>query len=147
MPAVGNYFIKFPITYQGIDFSYDEEGVGGPPLSVFTREGQTLIVEVSFFYRIDETRVHDLYRIAALNYEPLIQRKAEEVLKNVASTFHINDWFTNRDDISNAMRETLNYELYTTFHVYVPILQLRGTSSIASACCLPPYSSYKCYRY
>jgi regulator of protease activity HflC (stomatin/prohibitin superfamily) len=126
--GVGNYFIKYPITYQTIDFSDDPEGSGGPPLSIFSSEGQTITCEISYFYRIDETRIHDLYKIAAMNYEVLLERKSQEVLKNVASRYRTTDFFLNREVISNEMRVTLNYELYSTFYVFVPVLQLRGIS-------------------
>lgn len=126
--GVGNDFILYPLQWQLVDFSSDVEGFGGPPLSVFANNGQTVTLDVSFYFRIDETKILNIYDLAALNYVPLIERKSQEVMKNVASRFTTTEFFTRRETIAAAMREALNKELYDLIFVYVPVFQLRGVS-------------------
>lgn len=126
--GVGNDFILYPLQWQLVDYSNDKEGFGGPPLSVFSNNGQTVILDVSFYFRVDETKLFEIYQLAALNYVGIIERKSQEVLKNIASRYSTTEFFTAREAIASSMLFELNRALYDVIYVYVPSFQLRGVS-------------------
>lgn len=119
---------RYNLQWQLVDFSNDKEGFGGPPLSVFSNNGQTVTIEVSFYFRIDENNIFQIYALAAQNYVGIIERKSQEVMKNVASRFSTGQFFTDRESIANAMRVELNKALYDLVYVYVPTFQLRAVT-------------------
>jgi regulator of protease activity HflC (stomatin/prohibitin superfamily) len=119
---------SFPLQWQLVDFSTDKEGFGGSPLSVFSNNGQTVVLDVSFYFRIDETKLFEIYQLAALNYVGIIERKSQEVLKNIASRFSTTEFFTTREAIAATMLTELNKALYDVVYVFVPSFQLRGVS-------------------
>ncbi len=119
---------SYPLQWQLVDYSNDKEGFGGPPLSVFSNNGQTVILDVSFYFRVDETKLFEIYQLAALNYVGIIERKSQEVLKNIASRYSTTEFFTARESIASAMLFELNRALYDVIYVYVPSFQLRGVS-------------------
>jgi regulator of protease activity HflC (stomatin/prohibitin superfamily) len=147
--GLGKSFLKFPLNwvvrtmhffppsnsgrhpthsfvYQIIDFSNDDDELGGSTLQVQLNEGQSLSMDVSFYFRIDDSRIHELYRIAGINYAPLLVRKSQEIIKNVASQFVTTEFFSKREEITETMRFELNKQLYATYFVFVPICQLRN---------------------
>lgn len=87
-------FLRFPTTYQDIEFSRDPEESDAPPLTTRNSEGQ-LVIEASLQYRLDLDKLIDIYRKYELNYhdrfvrvrawEAMGRRQSERVLSNGGS--------------------------------------------------------------
>jgi len=124
--GLGKSFIKFPISWIIVDFSNDDDELGGPSLQVQLNEGQALTIDVSFYYRVDEQNIHKLYNVTGTNYSPLIVRKSQEIIKNVAADFITTEFFSLREAIVSAMQYELNRQLHAQYYVYVPSVSLRN---------------------
>jgi len=123
--GLGQSFITFPITYQLLDFSSDPEE-GGETLTVLAPGGQTIYIDVSFYYRIDESHIADIYRIARNTLKSLIIREATDSIKTSASLFTVNEYIVFRRQIAQKIHEDLNRRLYQKYYCFVPLLQLRA---------------------
>lgn len=123
--GLGKSFITFPITYQLLDFSVDPEE-GGDTLTVNTPGGQTVFIDVSFYYRIDESKVQEIYRIARTTLKSFIIREATDSIKTSAALFTVNEYILFRRQIAQKIHEDLNSRLYTKYYCWVPLLQLRA---------------------
>jgi len=120
---MNHFFELFPVTYQEVDFSTES---GSTPLSAVTDGGQVVTLDVSFFYRIDETKVPEIYSRTRNNLNGLIVGEATNSLKITASAYDVEDFFSLRREIAARMLLELNTNLYTKYHVWVPMLQLRN---------------------
>jgi len=81
---------------------------------------------VSFYYRIDETHLPDIYRIARNTLTSLIIREATDSIKTSASLFTVNQYILFRQQIGQKIHQDLNNRLYTKYYCFVPLLQLRA---------------------
>eukprot|EP01130_Rhizamoeba_saxonica_P001788 TRINITY_DN11636_c0_g1_i1.p1 TRINITY_DN11636_c0_g1~~TRINITY_DN11636_c0_g1_i1.p1 ORF type:complete len:315 (-),score=66.55 TRINITY_DN11636_c0_g1_i1:48-992(-) len=123
--GLGKSFILFPIVLDIIDFSSDDDE-GGSSLSGFASGGQTVILDISFYYRLDDTKVIDLYKLARTNYKPRMIKEATTALKDVISDFEFLQYFSDRETIALRMRDAVNDALYNNYFARVPLLQLRN---------------------
>jgi uncharacterized membrane protein YqiK len=139
----GRYFIwmhhtfeHFDITYRIIDFSSDLDPLGGPTLAAIASGGQPVNLDVSFYYRIDETKVISIFEQTRTNLNELLITQAQNTLKIIASRFDISEYYEKRREISATMLIELNADLYSKYFVWVPLLQLRNIglpSSVANS--------------
>jgi len=126
-----NNFLTYPTTLQSVQFS--DSGGDGPALSAITKEGQSIILEVSFQFRVRVASIGLLYRKYVQNYKSRYINVAESLLKNVVSgRYSASDYFTNRRAIADVMHSALNAELYTNHYSAVEHFQLRKFSFKAS---------------
>jgi len=122
--GVGHSFITYPITYQLIDFS-SEEPAGGDQLTILSKGGQTVYVDISFYYRIDETHVQEIYASARNNLRALLIREAQDSLRTTASLFSVQEYIKFRKEIAQRMQEDINKVFYSKYYCWVPLFQLR----------------------
>jgi hypothetical protein len=127
----GRYFIwmhhkfeHFSLLYKIVDFSDDIEE-GGPTLAAIASGGQAVNLDISFYYRIDETKVITIFEQTRTNLNELILTQAQNTLKIIASHFDISDYYERRREIVATMLVELSADLYSKYYVWVPLLQLR----------------------
>jgi len=122
--GLGNGFLVYPTTLDFIDFSSDAKS-NAPPLRASTSEGQSVILECSFQFRLKISKLNDLYRKYAHGYKGNYVTIAESALKNVVSQrYKTTDYFTQRSAIGEVMHGALQNALNPEFAV-VEHFQLR----------------------
>jgi len=123
-----NAFLTYPTTLQSIEFSDSTAGASAGSLSASSKEGQSIILEVSFQYRLRVGSLGALYRKYLLNYQSRYISVAETWLKNTAVLFSASDYFQRRREIAEVMHSALHTELYTNHFAAVEHFQLRRFS-------------------
>jgi len=122
--GLGNSFLVYPTMLDFIDFAADS-GSNAPPLRASTSEGQSVILECSFQFRLKIGKLNDLYRKYAHGYKGNYVTIAESALKNVVSQrYKTTDYFIHRKDIGEVMHAALSTALGPEFAV-VEHFQLR----------------------
>lgn len=100
-----NKFVVFPATVQTIEFGdrrpefYHEE-----KLHTRTKEGLGLHLGISFQYKLDPDRLHELYRLTNVDYEALFTRIARDQLLEAASEYEGPQYWLERQKIGHHMR-------------------------------------------
>jgi len=122
--GIGRSFVKYPITYQLVEFTSDSS-TGQSSLTTNTKGGQTVFVDVSFYYRIDETHIFQIYNTYRQQLGPILTREAQDALKRICSEYDIHDFFNKRPEIATRMQNFLNAVLYPKYFTWIPLLQLR----------------------
>jgi len=123
-----NSFLTYPTTLQSIEFSDTTPGAAAGSLSASTKEGQSIVLELSFQYRLRVGSLGALYRKYLQNYASRYVSVAESLLKNQAVLFSSTDYFERRREIAEVMHSALNTELYTNHYAAVEHFQLRQFS-------------------
>merc|ERR1712159_532146 len=102
----GNHFIgpdfefkTFPISLQNFD----------QRVSVWSKSGgndagATLILDISFQYKIRVEDIGRLYEKVALSFEPLVVTYALDAIKNTAPRFRVDEYLTKRPVIEEELR-------------------------------------------
>lgn len=85
-----------------------------------------VFVEASFYYRLREDRIHDLFYTFGTSYHSVIQGMAAETIRDVATAYDTIDFFTNRSVIDDAMTTTLSTRLYLEGFANVTQFNLLG---------------------
>ena len=98
------YVIKYPYTYQGIEFSNDKSTRDYTRLNTRTAEGLDLSVSFSFTFQYIKEKIPDLYRVCELDCKDLIAKIAKNSVLEVAGTWKASDYWLNRDTISDSMK-------------------------------------------
>lgn len=136
--GLGHNSVQFPSTLQRIAL----DGKGLPRLSIFTDGGQTMTLSCILFYQINASTLANVYRKFGLSYHNQIVAIAQAEIRNVAPTFSLSEYLTNRENVSRAIYESLSAELadkafvampYRGFHlnaVTLPSTVLRQKSTI-----------------
>jgi len=123
--GLGHSFVKYPRDLIIIDFSTDADS-GGPPLQAGTADGQSITLEVSLYYRLKFDQLYNLYSKFEEKYEPQLIRIAQSTIKNTAVKFSTEDYFSNRNDIRELMKEDLIKAFSEQAFAEVHFIQLRG---------------------
>lgn len=126
--GIGQYFIRFPRTYQVIRLgsTFKGEKTGGDVV-VRSYDGLPLNVEFSFTYKLPENaeRLSRLYLDLNENKELLIANIAGETARDVASQFLAFDIFSSRDAFIEDMTKELRMRLgNSTLGITVPSFEL-----------------------
>jgi len=122
--GLGRYFFKYPITFQVVEFANSTGEDGYPTLTVFTSGGQTVYLDVFFYYRIDETKVVKIFDTFKYYHDEILIREAQDLIKIVCGEFTVDDFFSKRQEIATEMSNTLNEYLYPKYHVWIALIQL-----------------------
>jgi len=120
--GLGSWFVKFPAQLQTIEFN--DEGFRGS-IAAWSKEKQTVNLDISFGFKIDRNRVIDIYRRYDHDYAEVFAQIAVAVVKDVAIRYEASDFFVNRRAIAEQMKRTLRVRLkeeYATLEVF----NLRG---------------------
>lgn len=101
-------FIKFPIEVKAINFNNN-------PILIRTSDGMRLSIAVSLQYKLNkklDVTLQLLRRYGENNYEPVIQKVAQDTVRVTASSFTNDQYVYNRQDISSAMTTNLTQTLF-----------------------------------
>jgi len=129
--GLGNTFLVYPTTLDNIDFS-PATGSSSKSLRASTSEGQSVVLEISFQFRLKIGQLQPLYRRYANNYKGNFVTIAESAIKNLVSQrYNTIDYFTSRKQIGEVLHAALNVALGPEFAV-VEHFQLRDVSVPAS---------------
>jgi hypothetical protein len=107
---VWNSFIKFPATYNTIQFS-SYSGSDASPLSTRTKEGLAIQLHISFQYQLIRDELGELYRMANLQYEQTFIRIARDTILQEAGNYEAPSYWKERSAIGAKMHEILDGEL------------------------------------
>lgn len=124
-------FIVYPTTLQTIEFS---KGINANAnlLKVQSKGGQSMILEVSFQYRLMTSKLSNLYKSYEQKYEGKFISIAEAAIKNTGTKYTPTQYFTNRRQISQAMHTVLNLRFRSEFFTVVEHFQLRNVEPPSS---------------
>lgn len=123
--GLGHGFHVFPRRLQYIEFSESQDGGSrNRPISVWSKDGQSVIIEAGFYYRIIPGNLTNLYFLYKDNYLDKIEDIAMNVLRDVSTQHDTIDFFVQRDAINKAMHESLNARLLDEAYVEVPRFNL-----------------------
>ncbi|MHA1974102.1 MAG: SPFH domain-containing protein [Candidatus Hodarchaeales archaeon] len=119
-------FIKFPKTVQKIEFfsSLGSPGDTLGPLNSRTKDGLLIHIQLAFHYKLQKSKILDLYGTFALEYEDRFIGQARTTLRDVASFYNAIEFFNNRTSIGQSMEEQLVSDLSSMF-VDIMFFQMR----------------------
>eukprot|EP00439_Symbiodinium_sp_Y106_P013578 s2913_g1.t4 len=125
--GVTNRFIKFPRTVQSISFIDDwAEGLQGPALQSRTKDGLTVLLEVSFQYKLIFSQLYSLWAtLGHDHYETTFTRMAMEQLSTATTHHNAHFFFRNRTYVSREMHRKLDEHFRKHALSEVPFFQLR----------------------
>jgi regulator of protease activity HflC (stomatin/prohibitin superfamily) len=128
--GIGHYFVVFPIDFQSVDFTYSEKvkDGGDRSLTVITKSGQSIYLDVSFYYRLDETKVVQLFQKYGSGVHQFLERESQDLLRITCSQYELEDFFYKRDEIASVMQSQLNDVIYEKYFCWIPSVQLRDIS-------------------
>lgn len=116
----GHSFIKFPNTYQNVQFSSGDHDL----LHTRTSDGLPLTLGVSFQYTLKREELHALYMEYKLDYPAVIFNMATHEIANKASQYTAYNFFNDKQSIATAMQTALNEYLGPRLHLVVETLQI-----------------------
>lgn len=105
--GVGGSFYKFPRKLTYVEFSTSK----GNALDVWSADGQQVFVEASFYYQLRGDKIHDLFYTYGTSIDRVVRYMAAETLRNVATLYETEDFFTNRSAIDDTMTQSLQTRL------------------------------------
>jgi hypothetical protein len=108
--TLDNSMIYFPSTYERISFTS----------SAFSDNGLEFDLNVSFYYRLPKENLGIIYNSYSTSYENKIEANAKQVTKNIASTFSVEEFLSNRTWIEESIGMGLQTQIYQTLKIYVP---------------------------
>jgi len=97
--------LYFERDYQKIQFA------GDSALSVANDDGTGFYITLTYFYRIQKENITQLYNKFGLNYRSKILSLSQSTLKNTAIIYSIDDYLTNREMITSAMKTNVSKTL------------------------------------
>lgn len=116
--GVGGSFIIFP--RQNVYVGYTSSHA----LDVWSSDGQSIHIEASFYYKLLENRIHDIFYRYGTNFDAVVRAMAAETIRDIATTYATVDFFTNRTEIDNAMTSALTTRLYNDALVNITLFNL-----------------------
>lgn len=116
--TLDNSMIYFYSSYQPIKFVS----------STFADNGMEFDLSISFYYNIPKENLAKIYDLYSTSYEGKIKSNAKQITKNVASTFSVDEFLTNRSYIEKTIGIALENQLAQTLNVYAPVDFFKITS-------------------
>lgn len=105
-----NSMIYFPSTFQRVSFVS----------SAFSDNGLEFDLDVSFYYKLPKENLGTIYDTYSTSYASKIESNAKQVTKNVASTFSVEEFLSNRTLIEETIGMALQTQINQTLGIYVP---------------------------
>lgn len=130
--GLAHSFIQYPTYLHTIEFA-EGSSIDGPtsgssgPLSCGSKDGQAIVVELSFFMRIntsDVMNVVNIYKEYRTSYMPTVISRAQDAVKGTTVLFETLEFFTNRSKIAEAIHGSLSVSL-ASMSMLVEAVQLR----------------------
>jgi len=97
--GVGLHFIKYPVRLVNLDF------LGSNSVRCWSAEGQLIKLDVSLGYRLRRKDVVKIYKRFGTAYNLRLKLLALEGIKEVSTRYEATDFFSQRVQISTAMRQ------------------------------------------
>eukprot|EP00927_Polykrikos_kofoidii_P057512 TRINITY_DN51652_c0_g1_i1.p1 TRINITY_DN51652_c0_g1~~TRINITY_DN51652_c0_g1_i1.p1 ORF type:complete len:369 (-),score=61.19 TRINITY_DN51652_c0_g1_i1:168-1181(-) len=108
-------FILFPASIKTIEFTdrstIRTQGNRQSSLHTRTKDGLAVQMHVSMQYQLAAAEVGQLYRDLSWNYETVFVSTARDVLTKAASSFEGVQFWANREDMKNSMKDMLGRSL------------------------------------
>lgn len=117
-------FVKFPATWQTIDFT-PSTSADDIPITTQTKDGLAITFDASFQYRLNKSMIVDLYSQFGTGYNTQIVQVSRGSLRNVAARYSALQFLQNRSQVSEAMRLEVVNDL-STLHIEIDFFQLRA---------------------
>ena len=117
-------FLKFPTTLQTVEYSTDGDSDAGA-LDSFSSEGQQILIEASFQYRLRAGSLVDLYKRFRQDYHTTYISVGQSAIKNAATNFTLTDYFSQRETIRTAMQKAVQ-DVLEPLYADVEDFQLRA---------------------
>jgi len=137
--GVGNEFIKFPMAWQLVEYTDDDNSGNGTgtvdyvckiedtPLDAATKDGLPVQVEVSLYFTIPPQQLINFYTTYGTYYQDPLANACKKVLKDSMTKFNYEEVFKGRLNISSVMKTALTSALARRRCVLQKLL-LRGLS-------------------
>jgi len=103
--GLGLSFVKFPSTLVEAEFTGDNI------LTAWSAEGQEVYLEVGFYYRLDRSKIVEIYKRYEDQYHNRMLQIAMRVIKQVTIQFEAIQFFSNRSLIGERMNRDLRWSL------------------------------------
>ena len=123
--GLGHAFHRYEISLSTIEFSNDK-GATLPMIKCRTSDGLELDLEVSLQYRVDKTKIYDIYRTYGDNEKTILNRVILDAISDTSTLYTSNDFFTQRAAIQNKMKSDLIEQVYKKTYHQVVFFQLRS---------------------
>jgi len=101
--------VRFKRTYQKVEFA------GEKALQVFNAEGLSVVLDLSFYFKIQETNLQKMFRAYGTNIISKALAIAESTLKNNAVSFTIEQYLKNRAIITETFNRNLTKAMGTIY--------------------------------
>jgi hypothetical protein len=122
--GIGHSFVKYPKMVQTIEFSNDR-GADLKSLQSRTQDGLEVVIEVSFQYQIDSSKLFPLFNAYGEHYKEVFQNIAADILTEESTKFTAYQFFNNKAMITNDFKDKLNIQYQLECFSSVIFLQLR----------------------
>lgn len=91
-----------------------------------TSDGLELDLEVSLQYKVDKTKIYDVYRTYGENEKTILNRVILDTISDTSTLYTSNDFFTLRAAIQEKMKHDLVENVYKKTYHQVVFFQLRS---------------------
>jgi len=111
--GLGKYYLTFPTTVQTLRFGDFFDNENGGDIVLRSKDGMVITLEVSFQYQLS-TRVEDLVRLYLdfeYGWDGVYAYEFQAAARDVASRYLMFDFFEQRQQIANDMRQAMNERL------------------------------------
>lgn len=99
--GLGTSFVKYP---SNLIFAQFE---GPTSLRAWSQEGQLIIVDLGFFYRLNRDRLVDIYKRYDQEYEQRVIQISTRAIKQITVQYNATNFFEDRTMIGNHMAREL----------------------------------------
>lgn len=120
--GLGQKFIKFPAHFVLINFSGTGEN---GQIHAWSKEGQAVLLDVSFMYRIQRDKAASIYDKYRTGYDDIIRKIAVETIKQVSIEFTTEQFFLVRRLIGREMKNAL-WQRLRLESLDIELFNLRG---------------------
>ena len=122
------FLVDDPEREKGDDNGDDPGGAAGDtkgPITIRTKDGQRLDIELTFQFIVDKEKLYELYTTYGTEYVSIIVAVARARVRDIGSLYGSSDYFERRIDIEAHLKRVLDEELNKRFIKMVD-LQLRS---------------------
>eukprot|EP00457_Paulinella_chromatophora_P011014 gb/GEZN01011135.1/.p1 GENE.gb/GEZN01011135.1/~~gb/GEZN01011135.1/.p1 ORF type:complete len:310 (-),score=45.60 gb/GEZN01011135.1/:173-1102(-) len=116
----GHSFLRFPNTYQNMQFSTGEHDL----LHTRTSDGLPLTLGISFQYTLMEGHLYDLYMLYKMDYETVLFNVATHTIANTACRYSAYNFFNDKQSIAYAMQAELNNATQAQLYLMTETFQI-----------------------
>lgn len=124
--GLGHVLKPFPQTLQTLEFSNANYKADLPAIVARTKDGLSIVLEISFQYRIQRDKIYEIYMTYGEDYKTQILRVSIDSISDTATLFSALSFFTDKVVVSKHMQENLDKALDHTVFVNVKFFQLRS---------------------